>query len=65
MHHVGSIVSNIGSSIAVRLTAKAKVVNVSRDSILTTQRTIDIGKTPRVSASIYAQSPAAWNESKH
>lgn len=58
--------SNNGSTVAVRLTAKGKVVNVNRDFILTTKRTTDIGKTPRVAASSYAaQSPAPWNESHH
>jgi hypothetical protein len=50
----------------VRLTAKSKVVNVKRDDIITTKKTIDIGKTPRVSASTYAaQSPAAYMDSRH
>jgi len=55
-------VSNNGPNIAVRLTAKGKVVNVSKEYILTIEKKNDIGKTPRVSASTYAaQSPATWN----
>lgn len=66
LNNVGSIVTNNGPSISVRLTAKGKVVSVSREYILTSKKTIDIGKTPRVSASTYAgQSPSAWNESRH
>ena len=62
----GSIVGNNGANISVRLTAKGKIVNVSRDFILAVKKQIEIGKTPRVSASTYAaQSPAAWNESRH
>lgn len=58
--------NNTGANISVRLTAKGKVVSVSRDHILAIKKTLEIGKTPRVSASSYAaQSPAAWSESRH